>query len=55
MMTRKNFEEFAKIISNVKDEKIRNQLIMDFGLYFKKDNPRFNISRFSSACLPPKT
>lgn len=55
MLSRKFFEKTAAILSSVEDEETKERLIMDFAAYFKQENPRFNITRFISACKNSKS
>ena len=53
-MTRKDFVATAKIVSTIKDKDLRNQIALDFSLYFKEQNSRFNTQRFLEACSNSK-
>jgi len=49
-MTRKHFQMIANVVKNIDDHKVRHAVAMDFALKLKAENPRFDISRFVSAC-----
>ena len=49
-MTRKDFIATANIVSTIKDKDLRNQIALDFSLYFKEQNSRFNTHKFLEAC-----
>jgi hypothetical protein len=54
MMTRKDYVIVAQILSSYKDliadEFTYHDLVDEFAAYFAEDNPRFDLSRFISAC-----
>ena len=53
MMTRKDYVEVARIINKYKDvmeDIVFADLVDDFSYMFEQDNPRFDSSRFVSAC-----
>jgi|TARA_R110000851_G_scaffold236991_7_gene389788 hypothetical protein len=54
-MTKKDFIATAKILSGVNDKETRDQLSLDFSLYFKDQNEKFNTQVFIKACQPPST
>ena len=49
-MTRKHFQMIANVVKNIDDPKTRHAVAMDFAMRLKAENPRFDISRFVSAC-----
>ena len=52
-MTRKDFELIAKVVGNTLacvTETERQCLALDFANALKSTNPRFNVSRFVTAC-----
>lgn len=50
MPTRAQFVETAKIIASVKDDATRRDLFVQFAAMYARENPRFNRSRFATAC-----
>jgi len=55
MLTKKDYAVIAKIIddntlSMAPTLLIRDQLIESLGVYFKADNPNFDIEKFVKAC-----
>lgn len=52
-MTKKNFKEFANIISNMTDvpKEYRQAFAMNLAVYFKKENDNFDVYRFVNACF----
>lgn len=54
MMTRKEFEAIAEIISGYQNAMIDNfwweDLVNDFANYFAGNNPNFNREKFTKAC-----
>jgi len=53
-VSRKHYREIASIIaahtSKSGDVVHKRRLVEDLAAYFKADNPRFNMDRFSDAC-----
>jgi hypothetical protein len=50
IMTKKDFEFVAALISAVRDFNDRQTLAVLAGAKFAKDNPRFDVDRFNAAC-----
>jgi len=40
----------ANVVKNIDDHKVRHAVAMDFALKLKAENPRFDITRFVTAC-----
>ena len=40
----------ADVIKNIEDQKVRHAVTMDFAVRLKDVNPRFNVTRFVTAC-----
>lgn len=51
-MTKKNFKEFACIISSMTSVPVeyREMFAMNLAVYFKKENDNFDVYRFVNAC-----
>lgn len=52
MMTRKDYVKVADILNAYKEnieEQIFSDLVSDFGILFKNDNPNFDYTRFRNA------
>ena len=53
MMTRKDYVKVSAILANyqdVMDSDDYYEMVMDFGKMMKRDNTRFDLSRFMIAC-----
>ena len=51
-MTRKDFQDVANIIRNSDlNEEQKSKLALDFALFFKDKNSRFDVSRFVNAVV----
>lgn len=51
MMTKKHFEEIARVLDYYKDESsVTQDIASDFADIFAKENPNFNRARFLKAC-----
>ncbi len=50
MMTRKNFQMVAEIISKIQDLNERKAMAEHNAAIFARNNPRFDRSRFFAAC-----
>jgi len=48
-MTRKDYVVVAEILSTVRDRAERQRLAEAFAKWFRRDNPAFDVERFSSA------
>ena len=51
-MTTKDYELIADILSTIKDDSVRFDLIRIFSRKLKEINPRFNMVKFARACTP---
>lgn len=49
-MTKKHYIVAAKLVSNVSDPKVKEQVENILVQLFREDNPRFNTDRFKTAC-----
>ncbi len=49
-MSRKHFKAIAEIISNISDKHIRASTALDFVIFFKQENKRFQADKFLIAC-----
>ena len=49
-MSRKDFQMIADVIKNIEDQKVRHAVTMDFAVRLKDVKPRFNVTRFVTAC-----
>lgn len=50
MLTRKDFVIVAEIIAKLEDPTERKEMAEKHAVAFKKNNPRFDRSRFMTAC-----
>ena len=53
-MTRKDFELIARVVQAIDDKDTRNATALNFANELKSVNPRFNATRFVSACTEEK-
>ena len=51
-MSRKHFEEIARIISGVEDNRERWRLTAEMCRVLRETNPRFDSEKFRQACNP---
>lgn len=49
MLTKKDFTKVAEILSTVEDETVRKNLAYQFSMWFKVENPKFNLKTFEKA------
>jgi hypothetical protein len=50
MASRKDYVATAAVIRRVKNRKEKGRLVLQFEKIFKADNPRFDTSKFRTAC-----
>jgi|TARA_R100001082_G_C4242914_1_gene108126 pentose-5-phosphate-3-epimerase len=53
-MTRKDFELIARVVKSIQDKDVRNATALNFATELRHVNPRFNTTRFVSACTEEK-
>jgi pentose-5-phosphate-3-epimerase len=53
-MTRKDFELIARVVKSIQDKDVRNATALNFATELKHVNPRFDTTRFVSACTEEK-
>lgn len=50
MMTKKDFQLVANVVSSIGDVDTRKEVALNFASEFQKENPRFEILRFMKTC-----